>query len=155
MEIRNLDPLDQYIVFRLQRDSRTTSAAEIAKDFDVSPSTVRNRIGRLEEDGVIQGSHLDIDYERVGYPLYTLIFCTAPIPEREKLAEEAVEVRGVVSVRELMTGEANLHIVAVGRDSEDLSRIGRDLSELGLEIVEEEFVHNEYTAPYDGFAPEE
>lgn len=151
MQHRELDDLDEYIIFRLQKDARHTSAAEIAENFGVSPSTVRNRIAQLEEDGVINGGHLEIDYELVGYPLLTLIFCTAPIPEREALAEQALQVHGVISVRELMTGHENIHIVAVGRDSDDLSRIGRDLSALGLEIAEEELVHNEYTRPYHDF----
>ena len=151
MPDRELDELDRYIIFRLQQDARSTSAAEIAEDYGVSPSTVRNRIGRLETDGVVQGAHVDVDYELVGYQLFTIIFCTAPIPEREELAREALEVPGVVSVRELMTGEENLHVVAVGRDSDDLSRIGRDLSKLGLEIVEEELVHNEYSCPFYWF----
>ncbi|SEO43909.1 DNA-binding transcriptional regulator, Lrp family [Halogranum amylolyticum] len=151
MPNRELDELDRYIVYRLQQNARSTSAAEIAEDYGVSPSTVRNRIGRLESDGVIQGTHLDIDYELVGYQLFTIIFCTAPIPKREQLAREAMDVPGVVSVRELMTGEENLHVVAVGRDSDDLSRIGRDLSKLGLEIVEEELVHNEYSCPFYWF----
>ena len=151
MSERELDDLDEYILFRLQRDARTTSAAAIAGDYGVSPSTVRNRIKRLEDDGIVRGSHLDVDYERAGYQLYTVIFCTAPIPERESLAEQALDVPGVVSVRELMTGDENVHIVALGRDSDDLSRIGRDLSALGFEIVEEELIRNEYTRPYHGF----
>lgn len=151
MSERELDDLDEYILFRLQRDARTTSAAEIAGDYGVSPSTVRNRIKRLEDDGIVRGSHLDVDYERAGYQLYTVIFCTAPIPERESLAEQALDVPGVISVRELMTGDENVHIVALGRDSDDLSRIGRDLSALGFEIVEEELIRNEYTRPYHGF----
>jgi DNA-binding Lrp family transcriptional regulator len=151
MAERELDDLDRYVLYRLQADARTTSAAEIADAYGVSPSTVRNRISRLADDGVIEGSHLDVNYERVGYQLFTIIFCTAPIPEREELAEEALSVPGVVSVRELMTGEENLHVIAVGEDSDDLSRIGRDLSALGLEIVEEELVRNEYTQPYHAF----
>ena len=151
MPPRDLDDLDRYVIHRLQADARGTSAAEIADDYGVSPSTVRNRIGRLERDGVVRGSHLSIDYEKIGYQLVTLIFCTAPIPEREGLAREALEVPGVISVRELMTGEENVHVVAIGRDGDDLSRIGRDLSELGLGIVEEELVHNEYTCPFHWF----
>ena len=151
MPSRDLDEMDRYIIYRLQGDARSTSAAQIATDYGVSPSTVRNRIARLEADGVVRGSHLDIDYELAGYQLFTLIFCTAPIPERERLAQEALSVPGVVSARELMTGEENVHVVAVGRDGDDLSRIGRDLSALGLEIVEEELIHNEYTCPLDWF----
>lgn len=146
-----LDELDRYVIYRLQKDMRGTSAANIANDYGVSPSTVRKRIGRLEDEGVIRGSHLDIEYEQAGYQLFTIIFCTAPIPEREQLAQEALTVPGVVSVRELMTGEENIHVVAIGRDGDDLSRIGRDLAALGLEIVEEELVHNEYSCPLHWF----
>lgn len=151
MPTRDLDELDRFIVYRLQEDARSTSAAAIAEQYGVSPSTVRNRIGNLESDGVIKGTHVDVDYELVGYQLFTIIFCTAPIPEREQLARDVLNVPGVVSVRELMTGEENLHVVAVGRDSDDLSRIGRDLSERGLEIVDEELVHNEYSCPFYWF----
>jgi Lrp/AsnC family leucine-responsive transcriptional regulator len=154
MSSRELDELDRYVIYRLQKDIRRTSAADIANDYGVAPSTVRTRIGRLEDDGIIRGSHLDIDYERAGYQLFTIIFCTAPIPEREQLAREALTVPGVVSARELMTGEENIHVVAIGRSGDDLSRIGRDLAALGLEIVEEELVHNEYTCPLHWFGEE-
>jgi Lrp/AsnC family transcriptional regulator, leucine-responsive regulatory protein len=154
MPPRELDELDCYIIYRLQKDILETSAAKIADDYGVSPSTVRTRIGHLEDDGIIRGSHLDIDYERAGYQLFTIIFCTAPIPERERLAQEVLTVPGVVSARELMTGEENIHVVAIGRNGDDLSRIGRDLSRLGLEIVEEELVHNEYTCPLHWFNEE-
>jgi Lrp/AsnC family leucine-responsive transcriptional regulator len=87
----------------------------------------------------------------VGYQLFTIIFCTASIPERERLAREALTVSGVVSVRELMTGKENIHVVAIGRSSDDLSRIGRDLSSLGLEIVKKELVNNKYTCPLHWF----
>ena len=151
MPPRELDELDEYVVFRLQADSHGTSAAGIAEDYGVSPSTVRKRITRLQDEGIIRGAHLDIDYERAGYQLFTVIFCTAPIPEREELARESLTIPGVVSARELMTGEENIQISAVGRDGDDLSRINRDLAALGLEIVDEELIHNEYSCPLQWF----
>ena len=149
-----IDDLDKRIIHALQRDARNTSAREIAQEAGVSPSTVRNRTERMEERGIITGYHLDIDYEAVGYQLYTLIICTAPIPEREELAQRALDVSGVVTVREIMTGEGNVHVTVVGDDGDDLSRIGRDLNELGLEIIDEDLVHNEYDCPYRGFEPD-
>ncbi|ELZ84352.1 Lrp/AsnC family transcriptional regulator [Haloferax larsenii] len=147
----SVDDLDKYILYALQKDARHTSGSDIAEAFGVSASTVRNRVGKLESKGVIRGSHLDIDYEALGYQLHTIIFCTAPIPEREQLAKAALEVDGVISVREIMTGEKNVHITALGRNSDDLSRIGRELSALGFEIAEEELIRNEYTSPYSPF----
>lgn len=151
---RTLDDLDRRILYELQREARRTSTTEIAEACDVSPSTVRNRIRQLEADGIIRGSHVDVDYEAIGYQLYTLIFCTAPIPEREELAREARQVPGVVHVREIMTGEENLHVVAVGEDGDDLSRIGRELDALGLTIEDEDIIRREYVIPYEGFAGE-
>lgn len=151
MPPREIDELDQYIIFRLQSDAWRMSATEIANEYGVVPSTVRNRINRLKDDGVIRGSHLDIDYELVGYQLFTIIICTASIPERQRLAEESLTVPGVVSVRELMTGEENIHVVAIGRSGDDLDRIGQDLSALGLEIVKKELIHDKHTCPLHWF----
>jgi Lrp/AsnC family leucine-responsive transcriptional regulator len=151
MTLEGIDDLDRAILFALQRDARGASSGTIADAEGVSASTVRNRIGRLQDRGVLRGYHADVDYEAIGYQLYTLIVCTAPVPRREELASAAIDVPGVVRVTEVMTGEENVHVSAVGTDGDDLSRIGRDLDELGLEVVDEDVIRNEYTGPFEGF----
>lgn len=146
-----LDELDRYIIYALQVDARHTSSSDIADRMGVSASTVRNRIARLEEDGVIRGYHADIDYEEAGFQLYTLIICTAPIPEREEYVEQALEVEGVVDVQEVMTGEENVLVTAVGKDGDDLTRIGRELSAIGLQVVDEDIIRSHHTHPYHQF----
>lgn len=155
MTLEGLDELDRQILHALQSDARRTSSGDIAEAAGVSGSTVRNRISRLESEGVIRGYAADVDYEQAGYQLYTLILCTAPVRRREELAEAALDVPGVVRVQEVMTGSENVHVTAIGTDSDDLSRIGRDLDELGLEVTDEDIVRNEYQGPYTGFSPEE
>ena len=152
METADIDDLDERIIHELQRDARHTSASDVAERCDVSPSTVRKRIQGLEDAGVIRGYHPNVDYERAGYQLRTLVVCTAPIPEREELAREVLEVDGVVAVREVMTGSENLQVEVVGRDSDDLSRIGRDLDALGCEVEDEDLIRNEYENPFQRFA---
>jgi DNA-binding Lrp family transcriptional regulator len=153
----NLDTLDKYIVYRLQADARNVSSSTIAERMGVSASTVRNRIHRLEDDGIITEYNARVDFEAAGSQLHTLIVCTAPIPDRSRLAREALEVEGVVDVREVMTGEENVHVGIVGTDSNDLSRIGEELDEIGLEVNDEDLIRAEYTTPYSGFdvAPDE
>jgi len=150
----DIDDLDRQIIHALQGDARHTSASEIAESLDVSSRTVRNRISNLEDAGVIRGYDVDVDYEAAGYQLHTLIVCTAPIHEREEIAREALEVDGVVALREVMTGAENVHVEVVGVDGNDLSRIGRDLNDIGLEVVDEDLIRNEYTRPFHQFSAE-
>lgn len=147
----NLDELDKYIVYCLQKDARNTSSSDIADRMGVSASTVRNRIHRLEADGIITDYDASVDFETAGSQLHTLIVCTAPIPERNELARKALDIEGVVDVREVMTGEHNVHVGIVGTDRNDLNRIGEELDGIGLEVNDEDLIRNEYTTPYQGF----
>lgn len=146
-----LDSTDRHILYYLQQDARRTSSSDIAEKLGLSPSTVRTRLNNLEEKGVVRGYHIDIDYDLAGYPLYTKIICTAPIPQRDTLADEALEIRGVTAVREIMTGERNVYVNAIGRDHDDLNRISEDLDRIGLTIVDEQLIRDEYVCPYHGF----
>lgn len=148
MAIRDLDSLDRQILYQLQKEARHTSSSDVAVEFDASASTVRNRIQQLEADGVIRGYHADVDYERAGYQLFNLIFCTAPIPEREELAAEAAEIPGVIEVLEVMTGEVNVLVQAVGVNGDDLTRIGEELDEIGLQVLDEDLIRNTHRSPY-------
>jgi DNA-binding Lrp family transcriptional regulator len=152
MTLEGLDDLDRAILFELQRDARHASSGRIAESMDVSASTVRKRIQRLESEGIVTGYHASVDYEKAGYPLYMQFFCTAPIPEREELAAQSTDVPGVVSVREIATGEENLLVTVVAADSDALTDAARTLSELGLTIVEEELIRGDATVPFHAFA---
>lgn len=151
MKNGKLDDLDKQILYELQKDARHTSSNDIAERMDVASSTVRNRIKILEEEGIIRGYDVDVDFEKAGYDLYALIICTAPIPRREQIAEDARAIPGVIKVREVMTGEENIHIAALGKDKGDLSRIGRDLDELGLDVADEDLIYHEFTHAFHEF----
>ncbi|MFC6837249.1 Lrp/AsnC family transcriptional regulator [Halomarina ordinaria] len=154
MEYR-LDEIDRRIVYELMRDARNTSAPTIAEAVNVSPGTIRNRINQLEEHGVITGYTAEIDFERADGQLTNLYVCNAPVSERKVLAQEASAIPGVINVRELMTGRRNLHVVAVGEDTEHLRRIARALSRLGIELEDETLVEAETHSPYTSFGPDE
>ncbi len=68
------------------------------------------------------------------------------------LLRKIVTLNGVVAIREVMTGDENVHIEVVGIDGNDLSRIGRDLNEIGLKVVDEDIIRNEYTRPFHQFS---
>jgi DNA-binding Lrp family transcriptional regulator len=151
MTLEGLDELDRYILHELQQDARETSSKEIAEAMDVSSSTVRKRIDRLEDEGVITGYHADVDYGKGGYQLHMQIVCTAAIPDREELGQQALEILGVVAVREIAAGEDNLLVSVVAKDNDDLTRIAGELSALGLAVSDEQLVRNDRVTPYRGF----
>lgn len=149
---RGIDEIDRAILYRLTADARHTSAPDIAADLDVSAPTIRNRIRRLEDDGVIQGYHARVDYEKVDGRLTTLFVCTASATDRKRFAQRVLDVSGVVDVREVMTGEGDLHVVVVGRDTADIRRISREIAAIGVRIDDEDLLHRQHVQPYAPFA---
>ena len=151
METVDLDYVDRCILYSLQEDARRMSANAIAERIDVSARTVRNRIDKLEESGVIDGYRPDVNYEITGYQLHTMVVCTAPIEGREQIAKEAADVPGVVNVKEVMTGDQNLLVEVVGIDGDDLSRITSDLNDLGVRINDEDIIRNDHHSQFHEF----
>lgn len=135
----------------LQREARETTAQEIADRVGVSPSTIRNRIDQLETDGIIKGYHPEIDYEAANLPLQVLFICTAPPTRRTELVESILDVKGVVDVREMMTGRRNIHVEIVATSTTDVTRITDAIHELGLEIESSELIKQRKIQPFNHF----
>lgn len=151
----DLDDVDRGILHGLQLDARNTPAQEIGEQVGVSASTVRNRIERLEEQGIIEGYHPKLNYELAGLPLQILFVCSASPEKRGQHIEEVLEVRGVVDVRETVTGERNLYVEAVGTDTADAVRISDDLHETGISVEQSEIVRQHRAQPFNHFGVEE
>lgn len=146
-----LDDVDRGILHLLQENAREATAADMGGKVGTSASTVRNRIDYLEED-VIRGYHPEIDYRAAGFDLHLFLVCQAPTAKRTGLAKEALELPGVVNVRELTTGSHNIHIeaVAVDSDAADETRVG--IEELdGLEIVSTQIINELHIQPFNHF----
>ena len=150
-----LDTIDRQILSALQGRARHTSSTAVAEQLEISASTVRSRLAKLEERGIVRGYYIDIDYDAAGYPLFTKIVCTAPVAKRDALAKAAQEIDGVTAVREVMTGERNVYVNAIGTDHDDLNRISTELDELGLHVVDEQLVREEYICPETGLVERE
>lgn len=148
-----LDEVDRGILHLLQQDARNNTTREIGEAVGVSAGTVRNRIEKLEDAGVIRGYVPDIDYERAGYQLVILFTCTATDPSKT-LAEDILDKHGVITVRKLLAGEENYHVTVVGTNTDDVSEIATSIRESGLEIVRSEVMDTEYVQPFNHFGKE-
>lgn len=147
---QSLDEVDRGILHLLQTDARNMSTREIGNAVGVSSGTVRNRIEKLEETGVIRGYVPNIDYERAGYQLQVLFTCTATTPS-EELAKDLREQQGVVTVRKLLAGEENYHIQVVATDTDDVSEIANSIRDCGLDIVRSDVLDDEFIQPFNHF----
>ncbi|MDG6897607.1 transcriptional regulator [Actinobacillus delphinicola] len=68
----NLDDLDKKILTVLVKDARTPYA-EMAKNFGVSPGTIHVRVEKMRQSGIIQGTKIKIDAQRLGYDVCCFI----------------------------------------------------------------------------------
>ncbi|WP_424016309.1 winged helix-turn-helix transcriptional regulator (plasmid) [Halorientalis pallida] len=148
-----IDTVDEQILYYLTEEARHTSAPDIAEKVDVSAPTVRNRIRRLEEEGVIRGYHADVDYQKVDGRLTNHYVCSTGNRDREEMAQRVLDVPGVINVREIMSGKGDLRVTVIGTDTEDLTRIAQGIISLGIEIDDEDLIHREYFRPYAPFGP--
>ena len=151
----SIDDIDKRVIYHLMKDARNVSAPTIADEADVSDGTIRNRIQRLEDEAIIRGYHAHIDYEQIDGMLICLFVCSASILESGTPILRALDVPGVVNVRDLMPGRENFHVEAVGTDTNELMRIATALSKLGLEIEHGRMIQQEFFRPYQPFGPEE
>lgn len=153
MDSDGIDELDRAILHYLQKNARFNSATDIAGRVGVTANTVRNRINRLEERGIIQGYVPIIDYERADYQLKVMMRCSAPVPDRTELAHEALDIEGVIEVRELMAGRRNVEVTVIAGESDEVTDAASRLTQLGFTIEEEELVKNDYVQPFHHFEP--
>jgi len=154
MTDEDIDDVDRAILHALQEDARNLSSDEIAERAGIAGSTVRKRIQQLESAGVIKGYSAEVDYQKSGYPLRMLLFCTASIPERGELIPGILAIDGVVSVQELVTGEQNLLVTAVGESDSDVTPIAQELLEMGLTVADEVLVRSHESTPFGEFTPD-
>ena len=148
---RDLDNIDRGILYMLQKDARNTTSSDIADKTGVSASTVRNRLDRLEGDGIIKGYHPEIDYEAANLPLRVMFIITAPPKQRSDIVNKLLDIQGVIDVREMITGNRNIQTEVVGRDTSDIVRITDAIHDFGVEVESSEIMKRRRVQPFNHF----
>lgn len=67
-----MDAVDRKIIAALRRSGRATYA-ELGRQVGLSPSTVHERVAKLEDTGVITGYHATVDPAAVGLGVTALV----------------------------------------------------------------------------------
>ena len=147
---RNLvdpDQLDRQIISMLQADGRCSNR-EIARNLGVPEATVRYRVRRLTESGLLRITAL-VEPERLGYTLTAVVSIQAEaelVPQIAKLLASFPEVMYLV----ITTGEFDIILTATFLDQDDLyafltdrlakiDGVTRSNTAIGLNIVKRDF----------------
>ncbi|MBM9475220.1 Lrp/AsnC family transcriptional regulator [Nakamurella flavida] len=116
-----LDALDARLLLALEVDPDAT-ALSLSRSLGIARNTVHARLRRMTETGALRGSSLRVDPAALGYPL--VAFVSIALSQSDGSFSVA-GLRGIPEVVEIhsTTGEADLLVKVVARDTADLLRI--------------------------------
>lgn len=125
-----LDERDLAILAALQEDARATYA-DIGRRVGLSPSSVHERVRKLEQAGVIRAYRAEVDPRALGLDVTALIAVTPLDPSQPDDLPERVEGFPEVEDCYSVAGEANYILKVRTRTPERLEDLIRRLREKG------------------------
>ncbi len=112
-----LDPIDLQILRELQDDGRMTNV-ELAQRVGLTAPPCLRRVRALEESGIIQAYHAQVDPAKLGYSI--TVFAMVSLKSQAGTDLQAFEdhVAGLPEVREcyMLNGEIDFILKVVARD---------------------------------------
>ena len=135
------DEIDKQILEILSRDGRT-KFTKIAKSINRTEGTVRNRVRRLREKGVIQGFRVITDPENLGYEKQAIIkFHMEPSYEAYAQLDNLPYICGSVECQLVSlyrsNGERSFMLEVLSKNKQDLDYFISELSQFdGVENVD-------------------
>ena len=120
-----IDATDTEILKILQSNARTSNA-EIARQVDLAPSAVFERIRKLEERGVIEGYHARVNPKEVDLPLLAFVFVRADDkPGADRTSARIAAIPEVLEVHDV-AGEDCFLVKVRAADTEALGLLLRE-----------------------------
>ena len=129
------------IIIEMLRDNARSSLRDIAKVVEMSPSSVRNRIEKLLERGLIKRFTIDVDYRKMGFEIQVIVLITSRPGSSESLYK-ALQSFEQISKVYWTSGPANFVCLVRVHDMNELSFfLTTELEKLeGVERVESMFL---------------
>jgi Lrp/AsnC family leucine-responsive transcriptional regulator len=91
-------------LLRLLDQNPRAPISELAREIGMSAPAVRERIERMEEDGVIRGYRVDLDPKALGLPVAAIVRIRPMPGQVRRIAELAAQTENVVECHRV-TGE--------------------------------------------------
>lgn len=103
MQLRTPDQVDWKLLHELVRDSRC-SLRELGAVVGLSAPSVRDRLRRLEDDGVIRQYTVELDARALGFAMEAIVR-VEPLPGRLREVEEIIRAMPEVTACDVVTGD--------------------------------------------------
>ncbi|CTQ32189.1 Lrp/AsnC family transcriptional regulator [Jannaschia rubra] len=117
MPAAKLDPIDRQILSELQADGRMTNV-ELARRVGISAPPCLRRVRALEEAGLIQGYHADVDARALGFEVQVFAMVSLARQAETDLSAFEARCRDWPLVREchMLNGEIDFILKCVAPD---------------------------------------
>ena len=102
-----LDATDQSILDMLIENTRTPFT-DIAKKHGISAGTVHVRVKKMEDAGIITGSSLRLDYNKLGYSFIAYVGIYLQKTSQTQFVLESINEIPSVTVAHVTTGKFNI-----------------------------------------------
>lgn len=127
----SLDRLDLRIIRSLNQNARK-SYRTIAQELEVSDATVRKRVNRMQEEGIIKQFNLLLDYHRIGRIVKAFIGLRIT-PSKLMDVVNHLQDNPDVQVLYRTTGNVDIFVEVIFKDMEELKQFLE--SELSLDGI--------------------
>ena len=120
MPHNSFDSIDLHILAQLQNDGRMTNV-ELAGRVGLTAPPCLRRVRTLEEDGVIEGYHAQLNSMRLGYTITVFAMVSLKSQAESDLREFEDHVERLAPVREchMLNGEIDFILKIVARDLQE------------------------------------
>ncbi|MDO5607434.1 MAG: winged helix-turn-helix transcriptional regulator [Capnocytophaga sp.] len=137
-----LDEIDHQILDMLIENTRTPFT-DIAKKLDISAGTVHVRVRKMEDSGIIKGSTLTVDYEKLGYTFVAYVGVYLEKNHQTQFVLERLFNIPFITVAHITTGKFNIFCKIRAKDTkhakdiiymiDDIQGVSRTESMISLE----------------------
>lgn len=125
----NLDAIDQRILTLLQSNGRISNA-ELARELDMAPSAVFERVRKLETRGFVSAYEARLAPRKLGFGLLAFVFVRAEERGEVTVGGRLAELEAVQEVHQVV-GEDCYLVKLRARDTDDLARLlNRDIKSI-------------------------
>ena len=111
-----LDDTDHNIL-DLLIDNTRTPFTDIAKKLNISAGTVHVRVKKMEEAGIITGSSLQVDYDKLGYSFIAYVGVYIFKTSQTQFVMERISEIPYITIAHVTTGKFNIFCKIRGKDT--------------------------------------